>query len=77
MKMVPRKRRREVRCGETVCDGCVGGGVCVLGEVFIALGRRVCVKSRGMGRGGEEEAGEESGTSLYTYYKLTNRNAPC
>lgn len=34
------------RCGETVCDGCVGGGVCVLGEVFIALGRRVCVKSR-------------------------------
>ena len=31
-------------CGETVCDGCVGGGACVLGEVFIALGRRVCVE---------------------------------
>ena len=54
----------------------------MLGEVFIALGRRVCVEGGGWGRGvgrrvrrrvGRREEG--GGASLYTYHKLTNRNA--
>ena len=59
----------------------------MLGEVFIAVGRRVCVEGGGVGGGGgggsgtkgeeegEEEGGEGGGASLYTYHKLTNRNA--
>lgn len=53
MKMVPRKRRREVGCGETVCDGCVGGGACVLGEVLIALGEGCVLRVGGWGGVGE------------------------
>ena len=53
---------------------CVGRSVHSSGEKGVC---RVWSRVGGWGGGGEEEGGERSGTSLYTYYKLTNRNAPC